>query len=100
MIGIALLVLVMPMLHELQFQRRMPVTISYHERSPSLYAEQVKKTCSVCVVIYITGAMLWYFNLSGYDETSMCHDMYVCLHGMTTSYLIVMVQTLLWLMVK
>ena len=26
--------------------------------------------------------------------------MYVCLHGMTTSYLIVMVQMLLWLMMK
>ena len=66
----------------------------------SLYADRVEETCSVCVVIYITGAMLWYFNLSGYDETPMCHDMYVYLRFMTTNYLIVMVQMLLWFMVK
>ena len=99
-IGTALLILVMSVLHESQFQSRMLTTIPDHERRPPLYADRVEKTCGVCAVIYITGEMLWYFDLSGYDETPMCHDMYVCLHGMATSYLIVMIQTLLWLMVK
>ena len=64
-IGTALLILVMSVLHESQFQSRMLTTIPDHERRPSLYTDRVEKMCSVCIVIYITGAMLWYFNLSG-----------------------------------